>query len=81
MNEATPSYLHGIYMIFYVIFVFCICRAHSLAENKTNFAENLKLDQETWLCLTNLDDFLFKIWTILDHIRQYHIIFYFFGPI
>ena len=26
--------------------------------------------QETWLCQTHLDDFLFKILTILDHIRQ-----------
>ena len=28
-----------------------------------------KLDQETWLCRTHLDDFLVKIWTILDHTR------------
>ena len=28
-----------------------------------------KLDQETWLCRTELDDFLVKIWTILDHPR------------
>ena len=25
--------------------------------------------QETWLCRTHFDDFLFKILTILDHIR------------
>jgi hypothetical protein len=29
----------------------------------------IKLDQETWLCRTQLDDFLVKIWTILDHTR------------
>ena len=29
-----------------------------------------KLDQETWLCQTYLDDFLVKIWTILDHIYK-----------
>ena len=28
-----------------------------------------KLDQETWLCRTHLDDFIVKIWTILDHTR------------
>ena len=28
-----------------------------------------KLDQETWLCRTHLDDFLVKILTILDHTR------------
>ena len=28
-----------------------------------------KLDQETWLCRTQLDDFLVKIWTILDHTK------------
>ena len=28
-----------------------------------------KLDHETWLCRTHLDDFLVKIWTILDHTR------------
>ena len=28
-----------------------------------------KLDQEPWLCRTHLDDFLVKIWTILDHTR------------
>ena len=27
----------------------------------------LKLDQETWLCRTHLDDLLVKMWTILDH--------------
>ena len=31
--------------------------------------EQQKLDQETWLCRTHLDDFLVKIWTILDHTR------------
>ena len=29
----------------------------------------LKLDQETWLCRTQLDDFLVKIGTILDQTR------------
>ena len=28
-----------------------------------------KLDQETWLCRTHLDDFLVKIWTNLYHKR------------
>ena len=28
-----------------------------------------KLDQETWLCRTQLGDFLVKIRTILDHTR------------
>ena len=30
---------------------------------------SVKLDQETWLCRTHLDDLLVKIWTILDHTR------------
>ena len=28
-----------------------------------------ELDQETWLYQTHLDDFLVKIWIILDYIR------------
>ena len=31
----------------------------------------MKLDQETWLCRTHLDE----LWTGLDHIRLHHIIF------
>ena len=27
----------------------------------------IKLDQETWLCRTYLDDFLVKIWTFVDN--------------
>ena len=38
------------------------------------FSEQLKLDQETWLCRTHLDDIVVKNWTILDHIRSYHTI-------
>ena len=30
-----------------------------------------KLDQETWLCRTHLDDFVDDPWTILYHIRSY----------
>ena len=37
-----------------------ICDLHKLLT---------KLDQETWLCRTHLDEFLVKIWTILDHTR------------
>ena len=33
--------LHGIYMIFSIVFVISTCRAH-LAENQTNLAENMK---------------------------------------
>ena len=29
----------------------------------------IKLDQETWLCRSHFDDFLVKIWTILDHTK------------
>ena len=29
----------------------------------------VKLDHETWLCRTHVDDFLMKILTILDHTR------------
>ena len=36
------------------------------------FPDEIKLDQETWLWRTNLDDFLVKLWTILDHIWPYH---------
>ena len=31
--------------------------------------DSYKLDQETWLCRTHLDDFVDKNWTLLDHIR------------
>ena len=34
-----------------------------------SFQWEYKLDQETWLCRTHLDDFLVKILTILDHTR------------
>ena len=37
------------------------------AEGNQVVDSNKKLDQETWLCRTQLDDFLVKIWTILDH--------------
>ena len=40
-----------------------------------------KLEQDTWLCRTHLDDFLVKLWTILDHFRPYHIIFETVGPL
>ena len=33
------------------------------------YSSHTKLDQETWLCRTHLDDFLVKIWTTLDHTR------------
>ena len=35
--------LHGIYMIFAMLFLHCTCRAHNMAENQTNLAENLKI--------------------------------------
>ena len=36
----------------------------------TQEPEQTKLDLETWLCRTHLDDFLVNIWTILDHTRS-----------
>ena len=39
-----------------------------------------KLDQETWLCGTHLDDLKDNIWTILDHIRSYLTVSDHFGP-
>ena len=38
-----------------------------------------KLDQETWLCLTHLDDLQDHIWTILYNIRSYYTTFDHFG--
>ena len=40
-----------------------------------------KLDQETWLCRTHLDDFLDDPWTILYHIRLYYNILDHFGSL
>ena len=40
-----------------------------MLEYDENCHFQAKLDQETCLCRTHLDDFLFKIWTILDHKR------------
>ena len=41
----------------------------ALTRNSAWVADKTKLEQETWLCRTHLDDFLVKIWTILDHTR------------
>ena len=46
-------------------------------EKNTNIK---KLDQETWLCRTHLDDFVDDPWTILYHIRSYYNILDHFGP-
>ena len=40
-----PWYIHDLQrfnMIFSMLFVFCTCRAHNLAENKTNLGVNQK---------------------------------------
>ena len=45
---------------------------HTLFQNQLsspNKGRVKKLDQETWLCRTHLDDFFVKIWTIWDHKR------------
>ena len=39
-----------------------------LEDSLELFNPPYKLDQETWSCRTNLNDFLVKIWTILDHL-------------
>ena len=49
--------LHGIYMIFSMLFVFCTCRAHKWAENQTNVAENQKqklVSAESAFCKSEL---------------------------
>ena len=40
-----------------------------------------KLDQETWLCWTHLDELQDNIWNLLDHIRSYYSILENFGPV
>ena len=46
--------LQSFHMIFSRLFVFCTCRAHNLAENKTNLVGNQKkswLPQNPWISL------------------------------
>ena len=51
-----------------------------ILRNFHNFSfKYKKLDQETWLCWTHLDDLKDNMLTILDHIRSYYNLFQ-FGP-
>ena len=51
-----------------------------ILRNFHNFSfKYKKLDQETWLCWTHLDDLVDTIFTILYHVRPYYTILEHFG--
>ena len=59
---------HDIYMIFYILFWFCTCIAHNLAENHTNLAEHLEKIPHTGMRI--VAPFMRKSFWSLDHYFQ-----------
>ena len=47
-----------------------------MVKIKVFYLKCYKLDQETWLCRTHLDDSFVKVYTILDHITLDNILSY-----
>ena len=56
----------------------CLQRDYKLCRLNTVF--QYKLEQETWLCRTHLDDFVDKAGAILGHSKPYYTILDNFGP-
>ena len=59
-------------------YTFGIADSFSVSKDQ---GEPYKLDKETWLCRTHLDDILVKVQTILDHIRPYNISYLIFADL